>query len=521
MPGSEMRARDYLSLFIAGMIFNIILAWFQLAPGYMDSDYYYAGGLRLVQGHGFTETYLWNYLDNPQNLPHPSHAYWYPLASILSAAGMFLFGKNTFWAARSGFILAASLVSPITAYLGYKISGKRGAGITAGLLAIFCGYHAPFLPTTDNFGIYLLLGGIFFLLILEKGKKARLGLGLVIGLMNLARVDGIIWLALAILSVVYLGLSQKPKVNYSSLMLSILTILLGYSLVMAPWFIRNMLTWGTPLTPSGSNVIWMTKYEDTFAWPAARINMANWLNTGIRAAMDARLYAMKLNGINTIAAQFAFILFPFSLIGIWVLRKDFRVLLAVLGWIILFFVMSIIFPFAGSRGSFFHSAAALQPLWIVCAVMGVDALHSSIRIRKRFIGSTPGLFRTALVFAMMLLTFFLSYTAIVDRKWNQFKDNYDLAENILIQHGAGPGDVVLTANSPGYFAETGRSAVIVPDENLEGVLLLAKKFNARYLILEKTYVSDALKFIFENPQGKSGLTLIGESENVRVFQIKP
>ena len=44
----------------------------------MDAEYYYAGGIRLAEGDGFTENFLWNYLDNPVGLPHPAFTYWMP-----------------------------------------------------------------------------------------------------------------------------------------------------------------------------------------------------------------------------------------------------------------------------------------------------------------------------------------------------------------------------------------------------------------------------------------------------------
>src|SRR3954464_12777191 len=114
-----MTRRAYLLLFLFGLITTSVVASFQPIPGTMDEDYYFAGGIRLAQGHGFTETYLWNYLDNPQSLPHPSHGYWFPLASIIAAAGMFLTGQQTFWGARMGFILIAALIPPVTAALAY------------------------------------------------------------------------------------------------------------------------------------------------------------------------------------------------------------------------------------------------------------------------------------------------------------------------------------------------------------------------------------------------------------------
>ena len=39
-----------------------------------------------------------------------------------------------------------------------------------------------------------------------------------------------------------------------------------------------------------------------------------------------------------------------------------------------FAVMTVIFPFAGSRGSFFHAGAAFQPYWWIAAPIGLDAV---------------------------------------------------------------------------------------------------------------------------------------------------
>ena len=86
-----MTWRQYLLLALLGLAAVTFVAALQPSPGYMDADYYYAGGLQLVNCHGFTEPYLWNYLDDPAGLPHHSHAYWMPLASLLAAAAAALF----------------------------------------------------------------------------------------------------------------------------------------------------------------------------------------------------------------------------------------------------------------------------------------------------------------------------------------------------------------------------------------------------------------------------------------------
>ena len=59
-----MSKKQKFTLFFIALGVAIIVASLQPAPGYMDADYYFAGGLRLSEGFGFTEEILWNYLDD-------------------------------------------------------------------------------------------------------------------------------------------------------------------------------------------------------------------------------------------------------------------------------------------------------------------------------------------------------------------------------------------------------------------------------------------------------------------------
>jgi hypothetical protein len=504
-----------------GLLFNFCLGWFQSAPGYMDADYYFAGGLRLVQGHGFTETYLWNYLDNPQSLPHPSNGYWFPLASLLAAAGMFLAGQQTFFGARLGFILVAALAAPVTALLSYQITLRRETSVTAGLLAVFYGFYTPYMSTTDNFGLLMLLGGLFFLLVLRRERFASFLLGMLAGLINLSRTDGILWfgLGLGLIGVQIFQTKNRPALT--PIFLSILVFIAGYGLVMVPWFARNLSIWGTPLTPAGGSALWLTRYEDTFAWPATRINFSSWMASGWQSIWAARLEALKFNLINTMAIQGEVLLFPFILIGLFAMRKDVRIRLAACGWLLLFIVMSIVFPFAGSRGSFFHAGAALQPIWFVCAVIGLDLLVTRVRVRGFFTPAAPVFFRVLLVVFMCFITLQQVYISLIQSDWNNFYRTYERVEQVLLQNGAQSSDGVIVSNAPGYYVATGRSAINVPDENITSVRRLAQQFGARYLVLEKTYFTGLLFPVYKDPENQTGLKYLGEFDQIRIFAIQP
>jgi hypothetical protein len=265
----------------------------------------------------------------------------------------------------------------------------------------------------------------------------------------------------------------------------------------------------------------MTRYDETFAWPASRINLQNWMAAGWRSVLDARLNALKLNSFNTLAAQCGFLLFPFILIGLWSLRKDLRVRMAAFNWLALFGIMSLIVPFAGSRGSFFHAGAAMQPVWFTSAVVGVDVLVARARAHGRFSPAAPGFFKGLLVVLMLGLTIILTRIAIFENDWDHFLHTYNQVEEMLVQKGAKAADAVLVADSPGYYAVTGRSAIIVPDEKLETVRALAGQFGARFLILEKAYYTDPMTPVYEKPYSQPGLTYLGGFDDVRVFEISP
>src|SRR5829696_8200897 len=141
-----MNWRHYTILYVIGLLVLLGVSRFQTMPGYMDTDYYFAGGIQLAEGKGFTEPYLWNYLDDPQGLPHPSHTYWMPLASIVSAIGMWLTGQSTYSAGRGAFILLSACVPLVTAALAYSVSRQTLLAMISGLLSIFSFYYTPFMP---------------------------------------------------------------------------------------------------------------------------------------------------------------------------------------------------------------------------------------------------------------------------------------------------------------------------------------------------------------------------------------
>ncbi|MEJ5201368.1 MAG: hypothetical protein WHV66_03960, partial [Anaerolineales bacterium] len=147
-----MCKKDYLALFLISLLVVLGVAFLQSVPGYMDADYYYAGGVQLFRGNGFYESFLWNYLDDPSGLPHPSHTYWMPLTSLVAAGGMFLAGSDDFLSARIFFILIAALLSPGSALITFAFTRNRNTAMLTGWWAVFSGFYLIYITNTDSFG---------------------------------------------------------------------------------------------------------------------------------------------------------------------------------------------------------------------------------------------------------------------------------------------------------------------------------------------------------------------------------
>lgn len=511
-----MQWRTSLLLSLLGLALALGVAQFEHFPGYLDSDYYFGGGIQLAQGKGFVEPYLWNYLDDPRGLPHPSHAYWMPLSSLIAAAGMWLTGQTTYNAGRLGFLLLAALVPPLTAALAFSFTARRELALISGLLAVFSIYYVPFLPVTDNYGPYLVLGALYFLSARTGRSASYFVLGVLSGLLMLARSDGLMWIGLTLLLIAYRQFRER-KVRLAGF--QVLLALAGFLLVIGPWLWRNLGVYGTPLAPGGHYLLWLTNYDQTFVYPASQLTMQAWLAQGAGHILAGYLYALSWNLLNAFAAQGGIFLFPFILLGLWQFRKDERIRLGGLAWLGLFIVMTFIFPYAGARGGFFHSGSAVQPLWWSMAPIGLDGVVAATRRRGWLTPDAFKVFRGALVGIAILMTAVIVYIRVLPG-WGEGEQTYPAVEAFLDSHGILPGDVVMVRNPPGYFLMTGRPAIVVPYGDATTMFQVAVRYHAKFLVIEAEGAAGPIKSVYDN-ESSPQFRFMGELNGTRIFQVQP
>ena len=245
------------------------------------------------------------------------------------------------------------------------------------------------------------------------------------------------------------------------------------------------------------------------------------LFAGWDLALRNRLNAFASNLGNAFAAQGGIFLLPFILMGLWQLRGELRTKLAVTGWLLLFAVMTLIFPFAGSRGSFFHAGAAFQPYWWVAAPIGLDAVIGWARRRGQFMDkNAPYFLQGVLVLLAVIMTAYLVNFRVIANGWAKDDLIYPAVEDMLADHGIASPDVVIVRNPPGYFITSGRAAIALPFGDESTILSVAEKFGARYLVLERSGTFETIQDLYDDPHSHPSFTYLGEVNEAKLYRIE-
>jgi len=349
--------------------------------------------------------------------------------------------------------------------------------------------------------------------------------GLIAGLMHLTRADGVLWLFIALFATAWLYLDHRNRSAWlRRASLAGLVCLAGYGIVMAPWLLRNALVFGAPFAPGSARALWITAYDELFIYPAELLTPQHWAQVGLSAILKARLWAVGQNLQSALAVQGLIFLFPLILLGLWRLRKDRRVQLAVLAWLMIFLTMTVVFPFQGARGGFFHSGAALQPVFWALTPAGLEAFLSwgarrrgwNTRHARRFF--SVGLCGLALILSGVILSGRLKPGTLARSAWDD-PHQHDLRLEQFLQDRSVPlTEIVLVNNAPGYYVANRRPAISIPFGDLRAVCAVAQRYQARYLLLEMEQIAGESD-LYRQPADRQCLHYLDSVSDVRVFAV--
>jgi 4-amino-4-deoxy-L-arabinose transferase-like glycosyltransferase len=497
-------------LFLAALAAALTEAFFIRRPGTMDACYYYGGGWNLVRGLGWSEYFLWNYLDGSAVLPHPGNMYWMPLPSLLAAAGMAAAGAGFRQAQILPMILAVGF--PFLVYgIGKQLTGSFRIAILAGFLSIASGFYVVYWMNTESFLVYAWIGGLilFFSQRMSAGNRwtDTLFIGVLCGLAHLTRADGILFLVLAVLMLLF-----DRSLTWPGRLGRLAALAAGYLMISGAWYARNLSVWGSLLPPGTSSAAWLTEYNDLFHFPSSDITAERFLADGLSPILQARWDALLSNGMTLIFAVGLVFLFPLVGWGVSLLRRKAPIRLALAYLLMIFLLMSIVYPFQGSRGGFLHSAAAVLPFVCLAASAGLDdVLDRLIRLRKWDPVSAKNILGSGIAGLAFITSGVIFSQRVVgadpqNPEWARGSAEYNLG---VARLGDGvPADAVIMVNNPPcFYVQTSLPAVPVTAGDETMLLAAADRFGVRYVILDANA-----------PNGLQSLYL-GETANPRLRKL--
>jgi 4-amino-4-deoxy-L-arabinose transferase-like glycosyltransferase len=492
------RTRWLLALLLAALIVSLLEAFYISQPGTMDACYYYSGGLNIFQGRGMNEYFYWNYLEGSGALPHPGFLYWMPLTSFVAASGMFLL-QDGFRQAQIPFLLL-SLAFPLWVYwLGFKLTASFRMSIVAGFLSIFSGFYAIYWLNTESFLLFAWIGSLTFyclsVLLEEPRWYLSIVTGILCGLAHLTRADGILLVPLACLAIlVACPVPWLRRAKY------ILGAIAGYILTSGFWYLRNLRTLGNLLPTATGNALWLTAYNDLFHIPASDLTPERFFSGGLLPLIAVRGTAILWNTESAIFVLGMIFLFPIICWGAYLLRKRPVMAIGIGYFFLLFFVMSIVYPFQGSRGGFFHSTAALLPLAAVAASLGLDKIIARLgKVRNWRIESAQTFFGIGFVLLALVSTGVIFYQRVIGSDpngsyWSTL--NADYSAGVRRLGDVPPGSLFMVNNPPCFYTQTGMQAIPIPDGDPDTLLSAADRYGARYVILDSN-VPDGLLPLYQ------------------------
>jgi hypothetical protein len=485
-------------------------------PGYMDAYYYYDGAEALYRGLGFNEEFLWNFLDDPEGIPHPSHLYWPPLSSILAYLSFLVFGVS-YRAAQLPFILLSATLPLITYYVSCQVSPNRRHAIAAALFTTFSGFYVIYWASPDSFAPFAVTASLSLVTMangLRGGSPWWFALsGALAGLSHLTRADGVLLLAVLPIALIFtwwlkeyhkLRPRRSPidlrglSLRLRPLALAVLLAAAGYIFVMGPWFYRTWLAVGTPFPNAGTQTLFLRNYDEIFSY-GRQLDWQHYLTWGWGPILQSKLKAIGVNLVRLVAENMLIFLTPFILVGLWQLRRRLEYRPFLIYGLLLYLAMTLAFTFPGVRGGLFHSGGAMLPFLFAAAMPGLDTVIAwAARRRPHWDASlAQKMFTVGFIALAFFLSAFIYVRGVIGGQplrqaqgrpltpaWNQGDGAYAEIATWLDEN-ASPKATVMVGNPPGFYYFSHRPNVVVPNEDMDTVLQACDRYSVDFIILDQ------------------------------------
>ena len=480
-------------------------------PAYPASFYYVDVARSIAAGHGLTVDFVWifaevgNRIPDPAVLPIPSNAHWLPLASFIQAPFIALLGPTAV-ASALPMALIGALAAPLTWLIARNAGARPVVARAAGVLAAVPGAATVFVAQPENFALLQPLVAATLWLTsrgLRGDGRAFALAGLLAGLAALARNDGILlggavglvwlvdrirwWRARRGLRS-WSHVDDRPPISVFAGALA----LAGFLLVVAPWWARQVLVFGSisPTSASGA-ALWLQQYRDWNSITADH-SLGGFLAQGPGPILQSRLAGLAWAIGNFVVFICSVVLLPFLLVGALARRHspDFRPWF--LYTLIAFAGATLLYPLHVPGGAFIHSAIGLQPHAAILSIEGILLVVGWLAGRRRHWdeGNASNVFVWGVVVLVIVTS--VIFGLPVQRAWAESRAPRVALAAALEGLHVPPDDRFLSIDAAGIKYWTGHPGVVTPNDSLDTIEAVARAYGTRWLVIERGDAAEAM-----------------------------
>ena len=480
--------RDVLVLFGLALAARIVATLLIDYPPYTDPAYYGLVAEQLASGHGFTVPVLWSFLEVggrlPANpiLPVASNGHWMPLTSILAAGSISLFGGlvGDGRAAQLPSIVLGSAIVPFSYGLSRELWDSRFNAWIAALLVLLAGPLLIMVPLVDSFAVFGAAGAGSVWCATRAVRAARPGPWLVAsgaaaGLATLARVDGLLLLVAPVIAwLVRRDGSLARRLGWGAVAIG------AFATVVAPWALRDLSVFGSPLPSAGGHTLWITSYNEQFSI-SHDPSLSSYLAWGAGNIIGSKLLAWgELVGRTAVLLGGIFVI-PF-LVGLWRERRRPGLAPFLAYFAAMFVAMGAVFTFHAPKGAYYHSALAWLPFAAALAAANLGPTATALGRGWPFLrrAATHRFLAVAGLLGAAVLS--LVGSGVLIGQWADAYGKLALAAAFLERQGA-TADRVLAYDPAALHQLSGNPGVAPPFDGFPVIGQVVDAYRVRWVVV--------------------------------------
>jgi 4-amino-4-deoxy-L-arabinose transferase-like glycosyltransferase len=481
--------RDVLILLALALAVRVAAALLVDYAPYTDPAYYSLVAERVADGHGFSVPVLWSFLEvggrlpaNPM-LPVPSNGHWMPLTSIVAAPFVAFLGPwlGDWRAAQVPMVVLSASLVPFTYLVGRELWRSRAVAVAAGLLALLAGPLLIMYPLVDNFAVFGVCGAAAIWCATRAVTALRpgwwlVGAGLAAGLATLARVDGLL---LTVAPAIAWLLRSDWRSTSVRLAWGVASAG-AFAIVVAPWLLRNLATFGAWLPSASGHMLWITTYNEQFSI-SSDPTLASYLAWGPLNILGSKLTTWGELVGRTAALLGGIFVVPFAY-GLWHERRRRELAPFLTYFVVMFLVMGAVFTFHAPKGAFYHSAPAWLPWAFPLAVASVVPTATAASRAWPFL-RRPQTHRFLVVAGLAgAVALSLVGSAVLLGQWSAAHARLERAAGFL-REAAVAVDRVMAYDPAALHALTGNPGVAPPFDPFETIGQVVDAYGVRWVVI--------------------------------------